>query len=79
MTASILRGCRAANCAHECWRPGAGPGDVRRCEHGKVWLYDREVEGRFFNTLIRWRRVHPLWEPITYRRAVRALKEEEGA
>lgn len=78
MSTNILRGCEAANCAHECWRAGADRGDVRRCEHGKIWTFDRLVEGRFFNTLIRWRRIHPFWEPITYRRAIRALAASEA-
>jgi len=47
----------------------AFPGDVRRCEHGRVQLaYD--VPG---SIPAYWRDLSPVWNPILRRRAVKAL------
>ena len=83
MTANILRGCAAESCdrtfrqEHGGAVPGgpfpgthAESGDVRLCEHGKVWLYTR-TEGWSIDL---WVRLHPLASPIRYRRALRALE-----
>ena len=79
---NILRGCAAERChrtfTHE--HGGALPdgpfpgtmgsqGDVRRCEHGKVWIF----VGCEAYTIDVWREVSRFWEPITYARAVRAM------
>lgn len=49
------------------------PGDVRRCEHGRVWAFD-EPRSRFeWPTFDLWESLGPLSTPIRYRRAVRSL------
>lgn len=50
------------------------PGDVRRCEHGRVWLWRGTTEGMFFQPLDVWRRISRFGEPVRYRRAVRAIE-----
>ncbi len=78
MSANILRGCDAANCdrtfalEHGAALPGgpfpgtcASRGDVRVCEHGKVWIFVY-CEGYRIDV---WRRVSRFLEPLTYRRA----------
>lgn len=87
---NILSGCAATSC-HRTWHfeygasvpggpfPGthARAGDVRRCEHGKVWLFHRLApHGSWFDM---WERIHPLSEPIVYRRAIRALARKEDS
>lgn len=47
-----------------------GPGEVRRCEHGRYWRW-RDTNHR----LDYWERLSWLWEPIVMRRARRALAE----
>jgi len=51
---------------------GAGGlhGDVRRCEHGKLML------GYTVPGLVpaMWRTLHPIWTPILFQRARRALQ-----
>lgn len=42
-------------------------GDVRRCEHGQIWMYRLGWESGY------WGRLWPALNPIKYRRAVRAL------
>lgn len=84
MSANVLRGCDAARChrtfAHK--HGGALPGgpfpgtngkdgDVRRCEHGKVWAFVR-CEGYRIDV---WRRLSRFWEPLAYRRAAAALDD----
>lgn len=88
MSANILRGCAATDC-HRTFHfehggalpggpfPGTSgkPGDVRRCEHGKVWRYRRtETGGSWIDV---WERVSRFWEPFVYRRAIRALDAPE--
>jgi hypothetical protein len=48
------------------------PGDVKRCRHGKVML-GYEVPGLI---PAKWMTLSPIWTPIRYRRAVRALQEQ---
>ncbi len=54
----------------------AEPGDVRRCEHGKYWQFDRTSVGTFFTTHDLWRRLHPMLSPIAYVRARKALNAD---
>ena len=87
MTANITRPSCRRDCART-WRyehgascPG-GPfpgtfgseGDVRRCEHGRIWLYRPDCYHHGSNFDI-WRRLTPWGNPILHRRAVRALAE----
>lgn len=48
----------------------AREGDVRRCEHGKVWEYDPVDSSYRIN---HWRQLHWFWDGAKYRRAVRLL------
>lgn len=82
MSANVLRGCDATACHrtftadHGGAVPG-GPfpgtfgskGDVRRCEHGRVWIFARSEAYR----IDIWRPVSRFWEPVIYRRAIREL------
>jgi hypothetical protein len=65
----------------ECWRLdwkdplGTRVGDVRRCEHGHVQLRAQtsprsRMQGPGMDY---WRTLSPIWDPILYRRARRAL------
>jgi len=78
LTANIVtkRQACARHCAYTYWR-NHGPvdtGDVRRCEHGKVWVATgRQRESIYFHVLDEWERLG-WWTPIAYRRAVRALE-----
>ncbi|MGW4126384.1 hypothetical protein [Nocardia sp. NPDC004711] len=45
-------------------------GDVRRCEHGQIWMYLPGWSG------FHWVRLSPMLNPLKYRRAVRALAKE---
>jgi hypothetical protein len=56
-----------------------GPGDVRRCEHGSVWLWEEEFQNRYWCFMDRWRRLHPFWNRRQYRQAVAALDAEAAA
>lgn len=58
-------------------KPGTrgGPGDVRRCEHGNVWLWAEEFQNRYFCYMDRWQRLRPWLNRRQYRRAVKALEE----
>lgn len=83
MTASI----RKEGCRYECsttWRGDHGPdrsipgtyaseGDVRQCEHGRLWLFTGEAQSRYFTVHDCWRRLSRWWDPIVFRRAKRAL------
>lgn len=71
------RGCR-----YTYWRNygHVSIGDVRRCEHGKVWRatgYKRE--SRFFLSLDEWESLSRWRNPVLYRRAVRALESPQAA
>lgn len=70
MTANILT--VRQQCRLRCPARTEGPrvGDVRRCEHGRLWLYRW---GAFINY---WSRLRPWLNPLAYRRAVRALRQE---
>lgn len=51
------------------------PGDVRRCNHGKIQILTQvpitaRVQGPGTNY---WRDLSPIWDPIKYRRANKAL------
>lgn len=85
MSANILRG-RCANDCRVTWHSDHGPdretpgtsgspGDVRRCEHGRIWIYEQTFTNRFYCAMDRWHRVSRFFEPITFRRAVRALAQ----
>lgn len=45
------------------------PGDVRRCEHGRIWGF--ASTGTFIDL---WEPVSVFWTPIRYLRAARALR-----
>lgn len=47
------------------------PGDVRCCEHGRIWGF--AVSNMRID---QWELLSPLWTPVQYRRAVRALRKE---
>ena len=77
MSANLLDGECRYECA-KTWRykhgdslpdgpfPGtlAERGDVRRCEHGQVWLFAGVRKDAFFNDFDHWRRVSRLTEPL---------------
>lgn len=51
-------------------------GDIRRCEHGKIWqATGRTRENVYFSQLDVWERLG-WWTPFAYRRALRALEEQ---
>lgn len=53
----------------------AEPGDVRRCEHGRIWCYRETNWGLTAASGIDvWEQLAWWWEPIRYARAVRALR-----
>ena len=52
------------------------PGDVRRCAHGKIQILTQvpitaHIQGPGTDY---WRTLHPIWDPIKYRRARKALQ-----
>lgn len=53
-------------------------GDVRRCEHGNVWLWVEEFQNRYFCYMDRWRRLRPWLHRRQYRQAVAALRGGES-
>ncbi len=58
----------------------ADPGDVRRCEHGRVWVATgRVAKSYFFTEHDVWERLTTWGSPLRYRRAVRALATPEEA
>lgn len=50
----------------------AGPGYVRRCPHGQIWIYNTHILFTL-DPCRNWRRLRAWIEPFRYRRAVRAL------
>lgn len=48
-------------------------GDVRRCEHGRLWLFNRTRRDGFGNRHDEWTRLRWWLSPLRYRRAVAAL------
>lgn len=68
-------------CAEDCRftvhnRTLAARGDVRLCEHFRIWkATGRTVRGYFYNELDGWERLSLLWTPIQYHRAFKALHE----
>ena len=48
------------------------PGDVRRCDHGRVWTFTDESYGLDY-----WMRLSPVLSPIRYLRAIRALRRPD--
>lgn len=71
-----------ATCARGCaqtWRhfheaTSGGPGDVRRCKHGRYWLWNSETDDYKFDI---WDRLSWLWTPILYHRAKTAIQRAE--
>lgn len=54
----------------------ASAGDVRRCEHGKLWIYDEHENRRqVAPSMNYWRRLNWFWYPIVSWRARRKLKQ----
>ena len=47
------------------------PGDIRRCEHGRMWRFVGTERGG--NWIDLWEPLSPVWNPIAWRRARRAL------
>ena len=68
------------NCAEQEWGvPRGFPGDVRRCEHGKVQVLVQvpltaRVQGPGTNW---WRTLSPFWDRNTYKAAVQALEAQK--
>jgi hypothetical protein len=66
----------------DCWRLPAGPGwwgrpgDLRRCEHGRLQIRTEVGPGSrsMGPGTDWWRDLSPIWTPILYRRAMKALK-----
>lgn len=52
------------------------PGDVRRCDHGRLWVYADSRENGFYCLIDVWRPISRWWEPVLYRRARRLLDAE---
>jgi len=82
MTANILTGRRqcARACGYTYWRTHGTPslGDVRRCEHDRIWMANgRKRENTWFMALDEWDRLSWLWTPIDMVRARRALNRRE--
>jgi hypothetical protein len=50
----------------------AEAGDVRRCEHGRIWSYVKDVP--FDYTIDHWETLSWFWNPVRFARAVRALR-----
>lgn len=67
------------NSAHPEISTHGKPGDVRRCDHGNVWLWEEEFQNRFWCFMDRWRRLHPRWNRRQYRLAVAALEAVSAA
>lgn len=58
---------------HYCCPPACAarmPGDVRKCEHGKLWYWDTADGGVDY-----WRPLSPIWTPIVYKRAIAAFNK----
>lgn len=67
----------------DCWRQSIGepnwfgrPGDLRRCEHGRLQVRTQvsehaRIQGPGTDW---WRDLHPVWTPILWRRAQKAMK-----
>lgn len=51
----------------------ADEGDVRRCEHGRIWLFAGVKEDGYWNKFDQWRPVSRWLQPRVYRRAERVL------
>ncbi|WP_191304369.1 hypothetical protein [Lentzea cavernae] len=49
------------------------PGGVRRCEHGQVWVFEKDDVYGFDH----WEWLSRVWNPVRYRRAVRALQRND--
>lgn len=56
-------------------RPGTNgyPGDVRRCEHGRLWIFERHFTNTYYCEMDRWQPISRWWRPLLYRKASRAL------
>lgn len=52
-------------------------GDVRRCEHGQVWLFEEMTPHDF--TIDHWTPLSRFWNPVQYGRAVRALRSPRSS
>ena len=48
-------------------------GDVRRCDHGRVWLYEETFMNRYYCSMDRWRALSKFRNWRLHKRAVRAL------
>jgi hypothetical protein len=51
----------------------ADPSDVRRCGHQRIWICTGTTEVGFVAVDV-WEQLSPVWTPVRYRRAVRALR-----
>ncbi|NUR80782.1 MAG: hypothetical protein HOQ21_10100 [Dermatophilaceae bacterium] len=67
-----LRNCeRTFRYIHDATR--GEPGDVRYCDHGRVWTFDHDT-----GHIDVWEWLSPVFNPIRYARAVRALRQRPG-
>jgi len=55
----------------------ADPSDVRRCAHHRIWICTGTVEVGFV-AVDAWQRLSPVWTPVRYRRAARALRSTDS-
>lgn len=73
---ACLRSCRTTFWRWEQDKPDGNPfpklGDVRRCEHGRIWTATQERTWGLLNCDI-WGPLSRFWSPIRYARAIRAL------
>lgn len=92
--ANVLRGQCLHECSvtWHCEHGGALPdgpfpgtdgesGDVRRCEHGRLWLFTRSRENSFYCLMDCWRPINRWLEPRLYRKTQRLLAapvDQEG-
>lgn len=52
-------------------------GDVRHCEHDRIWYCEGRYTATSYSLSGFWTRLSPIWNPIMYWRAARALGDAE--
>jgi hypothetical protein len=55
----------------------AEEGDVRRCEHGRIWAYVKQTPNDY--TIDHWEQLSRFWNPVRFARAARALRSPSPA
>lgn len=66
-------------CSRRCrytYPADAGPGDVRRCEHGRYWQWEQRAYDRWDLRHDAWEHLSRFWNPIRRRRAIHALANQ---